>query len=111
MKSCSFNLFPKTQILSNLMKDHFGVCKWGAGVNIIWYRDGKDYIGYHSDNTHQEDLIVTVVISCDPPGSRKIIIRNKCRKINQRYQELELILGEGDGYEMDGAFFTILLIR
>ena len=39
--------------------------KWNIGVDVVVYRDGKDRMGWHADDTQGEQIILCVVVESD----------------------------------------------
>ena len=109
------------------------ITKWNAGINIIYYRDGKDKMGYHSDHAQNETTILVVNVStsnedrnhntnntnesCHHDRPRKVLIKtwkgNKHKsKLPSHADEIfELYIRPGDGYEMDGTFILLCSIH
>ena len=78
------------------------VSNWNIGVNPVLYRDGKDKMGYHADDDQGETKILTVVVE-SPSSPRRVRIKVKgSHELEHGDEELELYLGAGDAYEMDG---------
>ena len=94
---------------------------WNIGVDMIIYRNGKDKIGWHADDTQGETIIFTIVIETD---ERRIIkIRPKKKKIDMNRnnmnmnndndgssyydgdENIELIVRSGCGYSMNGMLY------
>jgi alkylated DNA repair dioxygenase AlkB len=74
--------------------------EWNIGLDLIVYRNGKDGIGWHADDTQGESLILTVIISSD--RTRIIKIRPKRgMHLKDGDEEIEILLVPGDGYSMD----------
>jgi alkylated DNA repair dioxygenase AlkB len=79
-------------------------CFWNIGVMPVLYRDGRDRMGFHADDDQGEQLIVTALVSS--PRVRRMSIRPMSSKTVGNVvgdQQLELFLGAGDAYSMDGA--------
>ena len=78
--------------------------QWDIGVDMIVYRDGDDSIGWHADDSQGESVVLCVVV--DAPGEpRPLYIRPKRSKsthLANGDEEIQLYVGEGDGYDMDG---------
>lgn len=72
-------------------------CPWNIGVHPVFYRNGLDRIGAHADDDQGETLIVSAIVLQDRP--RKLVIRPKQMRAEEK---VELLLGAGDVYEMDG---------
>jgi alkylated DNA repair dioxygenase AlkB len=78
---------------------------WSVGINPVMYRDGRDKIGYHADDDQGEEIILTALIA-SPEKIRVVRIKplhfKTLGNLDQDV-ELELLLGAGDVYVMDGA--------
>lgn len=104
MKSIRIQSFPAIQAVSDRVSFCAGV-PFNIGTNIVAYRNGNDGIGYHADNTQNEDLIYgTVLYSENQDNPRRLKIRPN---INTEYrdgdEQIELFPMVGDGYCMDGT--------
>jgi hypothetical protein len=86
------------------MAGHFNVPYWNIRVDVVYYRDGNDRIGYDGDDDQGED---------DPRGpghfpgggTRKVKIQHKKPKGEKPTagdEQIELLLESGDAYDMDG---------
>jgi len=77
MKALPISKAPLVQKLGKKLGAKFGTPNhdWNIGVDLIVYREGKDKIGWHADDTQGEDLILSVVIDTDE--RRVIKIRPK----------------------------------
>ena len=73
-------------------------------MNPVLYRDGRDKMGYHADDDQGEEIILTVLVSSPVGARRKVSIRPIHWKEGDRHkdEELQLMLGAGDAYSMDG---------
>ncbi|GMI23936.1 hypothetical protein TrRE_jg12045 [Triparma retinervis] len=73
---------------------------FNIGVDLICYRNGMDSIGWHADDTQSETNVLGVVV--ESKGSRPVCIRPKGPKSSYKVgdEEIELHVGEGDGYEL-----------
>jgi len=49
--------------------------KWNIGVDVVVYRDGKDRMGWHADDTQGEQIVLCVVVECDI--ARPLKVRSK----------------------------------
>ena len=77
--------------------------QWDIGVDMIAYKDGGDSIGWHSDDTQGESIVVCVVV--DAPGEiRPLHIRpnKRAKALTHGDEEIQLFIAEGDGYDMNG---------
>ena len=76
---------------------------WSIGVDLIVYRDGRDSIGWHADDTQAETCVLAVVVESD--GMRPVCIRpnKRVRDLEDGDEEVELYPGQGDGYELDAG--------
>ena len=134
MKAHSLDTFPQVRMLSNEMRQlcymndsitcpmKNEIKNWNAGINIIYYRDGKDKMGYHSDHAQNETTILVVNVSTSNEDNntnntntthdrpRKVLIKtwkgNKHKSLSPSHGDeiFELYIRPGDGYEMDGTF-------
>jgi 2OG-Fe(II) oxygenase superfamily len=130
MKAHSFAEFPLLRRLSHRMKKICNVRKWKIGLNVVYYRDWKDKMGYHADDTQKESCVFVVVLmkSSDLLSRRRVVIRTKLppkkrskssssslslndhddpndlQESTYKHgdEQYELNLAAGDGYEMDG---------
>jgi alkylated DNA repair dioxygenase AlkB len=59
MKAISFKAFPSLKHLSQYCARFCSIPYWTIGVNVVFYRDGNDSIGYHADNDQGEDKILS----------------------------------------------------
>ena len=78
--------------------------QWDIGVDLIVYRDGDDSIGWHADDTQDESVVLCVVV--DAPGEpRPVHIRpnKRAKQLSEGDEEIQLHIGEGMGYDMDGV--------
>ena len=81
---------------------------FNIGVDVIYYRNGNDKIGWHADDNQGEDIIFAVVIQTDE--NRKVCVRQtKDKKEKNKHGDkvLQLFFLNGDGYSMDGEFYLI----
>jgi hypothetical protein len=65
MKAISYEGFKSLERVSKHTAEVCSVPYWNIGVNVVYYRDGNDSIGYHSDNDQGEDKILSK-FSCTP---------------------------------------------
>lgn len=106
MKALPLQIAPPIENLSKSLGRRFNVNNgiWNIGVDLILYRDGKDRIGWHADDTQGEQIILTVAIETDP--KRIVQVRPKNGK-NECYEDgdelIELIVNQGDAYSMDST--------
>ena len=75
--------------------------RFNIGVDLICYRDGRDSIGWHSDDTHDETVVLCVVVESE--GDRPVHLRpnERVSKLADGDEEVELFVREGDAYELD----------
>jgi alkylated DNA repair dioxygenase AlkB len=107
MKGRPLKELPLVNKIADKLKILCSVEKWNIGVNVVFYRDGKDRIGFHADDDQGESMIL-VVIPSSPQGSRTVVIQTKKKKkadFVDGDEQFELLLSAGDGYDMDGKFF------
>jgi hypothetical protein len=102
---------PLVDEIANSLNKICSVEKWNVGVNVVYYRDGKDRLGFHSDDTQGESMIC-VVIPSSPQGAWRVVIqtnRNKGPDFLDCDEQFELFLRAGDGNDMDGKFSLNIL--
>lgn len=89
------------------MRDLCCVKKWRIGIDLVMYRDVRDYIGFHSDNNQGECNIVTLIVINDD-CTRRVVIKQKkvIGKACLDTEHYEIFLRAGDAYEMDGKFIV-----
>lgn len=105
MKARPLELLPAVQKLSENMLKVCNVNSWNAGVNPVFYRDHKDYIGPHADDDQEEDTIMTILVQ-SPEMPRRVVIESSDAEATYHQEgdvQYELHLGAGDAYVMDGA--------
>jgi alkylated DNA repair dioxygenase AlkB len=54
-------------VISNFaekMAFKFGLCnsQWNIGCHLVIYRDGKDSINWHADDTQEEDMVLSLTV-------------------------------------------------
>jgi hypothetical protein len=122
--------FPSVLNVSKTLGALTNVEAFSIGGNIILYRNGKDHISWHSDDTQGEEKICCLVAVCpdieatgnrmrlpDPAGgdpfytncARPLRIKRKLPKhgnltLEQDDEFIELWVGAGDAYEMDSKY-------
>ena len=119
MKARPLSNLPHVQEVSEKLKSISDVISWNIGVDIVAYRDGHDSIGFHADDDQGEQLIFTALFN-HPAKHRRVLFKCKPRSKdggkdnnNRRRssskpnpldgdEEIELLLGAGDAYSMDG---------
>ena len=80
---------------------------WNIGCDVILYRNFRDAIGAHADDTQGETVILCVIIASEAVANTKHGIRALKVVVKTTGDEEFLILaGPGDAYEMDGMFVT-----
>ena len=114
MKARPLSVLPKVQKLSKYVAN---ICKiknneWTIGVNPIIYRSGNDRMGDHADDDQGEKVILALVVNTPSNNihfgkshgvSRRTVIRPfKRLKLEKGDEYIELFLGKGDAYEMNG---------
>jgi alkylated DNA repair dioxygenase AlkB len=73
MKSRPLSDLPKTSKLAGKLA---GICslakkEWNIGLDLLMYRDGKDNINWHSDDTREEDTVLSLTVE-SPDNPRTI---------------------------------------
>ncbi|GMH83199.1 hypothetical protein TrST_g5124 [Triparma strigata] len=105
MRTLPIDLVPEFETLARDFATSFSLPNniWSIGVDLVVYRDGKDSIGWHADDTQNESCVLAVVIESE--GERPVCIRpsKKARALMDGDEEVELYVKEGDGYELDAG--------
>ena len=103
MKALPISLVPEVASYAEELAEKYNLQHWDIGVDMIIYKDGNDSIGWHSDDTQGETVVLCVVV--EAPGEvRPLYIRpnKKVRPLRKGDEEIQLFIAEGDGYDMDG---------
>ncbi len=85
------------QTCTEKVKAVTGVDNFNACVVVIVYRKYNDAIGMHSDKSHKESLIATLVLQQDTNCQRLIVFES----ISKPKIKVEIFLSQGDLYVMD----------
>lgn len=106
MKARPLSLLPRVEQLADELLETCGVEDWNVGINPVFYRDARDYIGLHADNDQGEDCILTVLVK-SPTTPRGVIIQtshanSKSKAKRDGDEQYLLLVGAGDAYSMDG---------
>ncbi len=72
---------------------------FNIGVDALCYRNGKDYIGFHADDTQGENVVVSLTV--ESLYQRVLRIKPK-GKACVGDEQIDLFPCAGDGYSMDG---------
>jgi hypothetical protein len=72
---------------------------FNIGVDALCYRDGKDHIGFHADDTQGEDIVVSLTV--ESLCQRVLRIKPK-GDVCVGDEQIDLFPCAGDGYSMDG---------
>jgi hypothetical protein len=72
---------------------------FNIGVDALCYRDGKDHIGFHADDTQGEDIVVSLTV--ESLCQRVLRIKPKGDACVGD-EQIDLFPCAGDGYSMDG---------
>jgi alkylated DNA repair dioxygenase AlkB len=82
-----------------LLNDH-----WNIGCHLLLYRDGKDSIHWHADDTQGEDVVLSLTVDGPVADARTICFQpSNTTTLKTGDEQLELYPIPGDGYSMDGA--------
>ena len=98
--------YPVIETLTNYVSQTQGA-NFNIGVDCIVYRDGKDSIGWHADDTQGEDRVLSLIVHSEHRRQPRVlkIISNDAKEKNPQVgdEEIWLYPGIGDAYEMDGT--------
>lgn len=76
---------------------------WNIGCHLVVYRDGKDSINWHADDTQGEDLVVSLTVE-SPTDARTICFQPaNSVPLQEGDAQIELFPLAGDAYSMDGV--------
>lgn len=75
---------------------------WNIGCHLIMYRDGKDSIHWHADDTQGEDVVLALTVDGPVADARTICFQPASTTLKTGDEQLELYPIPGDGYSMDG---------
>ena len=108
MKALPLSLVPEIEALAANLAESYRLPEknWSIGVDLVVYRDGNDSISWHSDDTQGETLILSLVIESWGGAARPVRVRpkrDKFGRLRDGDEEIELLVGEGDAYDMDGG--------
>jgi SAD/SRA domain len=77
--------------------------QWNIGCHLVIYRDGKDSINWHADDTQGEDMVLSLTVD-GPDDTRSICFQPANTKALQDLDEqIELFPRPGDAYSMDAG--------
>lgn len=75
---------------------------WNIGVDLLIYRDGKDNINWHADDTQEEDTVLSLTVE-SPEDPRTICFQpSQLVELQDGDEQLEFFPIAGDCYQMDG---------
>ena len=76
--------------------------EWNIGCHLVIYRDGKDSISWHADDTQGEDLVLSLTV--DTPNDPRSICFQPANDtpLQAGDEQIELYPMAGDAYSMDG---------
>ena len=97
--------------------DAAGVPFFNMGCDVLYYRNVLDKIGWHADDTQNEQIIFSVVPHADPVRSVDIAPKGsngkliKTAELEEGDERLTLYPAAGDAYSMDGEMQVHYLHR
>jgi alkylated DNA repair dioxygenase AlkB len=105
MKALPLSLMPTVESLASLFAHLFKIedQNWGIGVDVLLYRNNRDAIGWHADDTQDESIILSVTIG-SPESPRCVKIEPKTDDYKDGDERIELYPRVGDAYTMDGTY-------
>ena len=75
---------------------------WNIGLDLLIYRDGKDNINWHADDTQEEDIVLSLTVE-SPDDPRTICFQpSHDMELQDGDEQIEFFPIAGDCYEMDG---------
>ena len=109
MKAFPLNEVPVVQQFAQTLAEEHGIDDWNIGVDLLVYRSQDDSIGWHSDDTQEETIIVAAVVHVGEQ-IRSLCVTTNCAPI-EGDKQVEIYAGAGDTYQMDGTFQSDLSYR
>ena len=107
MESNPLESLPVISKLANRLAAQFALedNQWNIGCHLVLYRDGKDSIAWHSDDTQGEDVVLSVTVDGPIANPRTICFQpaKGSRCLGEGDEQIELYPIPGDGYSMDGS--------
>jgi len=85
--------------LATTLADRFRTSEFNIGLDLVVYRNGKDSIGWHADNTQGEQIIASLLIDSPCPARTICIKPNNIPRDGD--EAIELYPTSGDMYQMD----------
>jgi hypothetical protein len=106
MKAFPMTNHPRIRKLHGEVSNAFGTT-YNIGVDCIVYRDGKDRIGWHSDDTQGEDLVLCIIVDSGKKARQlkvqPVVKGKRGEPLHDGDEQFILFPGKGDAYEMDGS--------
>ena len=104
MKSIALSKMPEIEKLHDDLAEWYKLPGgyWDLGVDLIHYRNGNDSIGYHAADTQGETIILSLIVDSNNERRRIKIRPNRKYPLKDKDEEIEISLGQGNAYEMDG---------
>jgi hypothetical protein len=81
-------------------KFHLKNREWNIGCHLVLYRNGRDSINWHADDTQGEDTVASLTVDGQADDARTICFQPASSPENGD-QQLELFPMKGDVYTMD----------
>jgi hypothetical protein len=76
--------------------------EWNIGLDVLIYRDGKDSINWHADDTQDEDIVVCLTVET-PKEVRTVCFQPSLKEdLHHGDEQIEFFPIAGDAYQMDG---------
>ncbi|CAB9499290.1 expressed unknown protein [Seminavis robusta] len=95
--------YPAMHDLSQQAAVVCGLQGFNIGCDVLAYRNGKDKIGYHADDTQGEQTIFCTVAQCEQIRYLHIVPKGRKKKeCADGDYELKIYCSAGDSYSMDG---------
>jgi hypothetical protein len=96
---------PVISKLAEKMAFKFGLhnSQWNIGCHLVIYRDGKDSINWHADDTQGEDMVLSLTVD-GPDDTRAICFQPaNTKELQDLDEQIELFPRPGDAYSMDAG--------
>ena len=97
-----YDAIPGLQTIADQFAKECGVPGWNLGVNAVFLTNGRDKVGWHSDQQGEEYVGCIILDNTEVP--RPVKIKEKVKRGNGAdFASLSLQLGVGSYYCMNGA--------
>jgi hypothetical protein len=95
--------YPEMEKLSSRAAEDCNLSStWSTGCDVLLYRNGRDKIGFHADDTQGETVIFCAVVMSEHLRCLHILPAGKKKDYANRDMQVKFYADQGDAYAMDG---------